>query len=208
MEITIKKKNEDKVLDFVNNAISLFEPNSTGLQGINIHKFNQYTYALSNLIEIIGFKNFEDKTSLITKAIYKSNGLLLNSEEFEKNLIDIRKEVLSKKKEIFYFVFPLEIKYKSIKKLHFTLLNTKINVRSYDYLMKNFDLDDLIEDAHLFRDEKIEASLKSSISYFIIEEKVRDVHKGINSNFDKIELLRSIINFTDQYGILHVFHDG
>lgn len=203
MEITIKKNKEDKVLEFANNAISFFEPNSTTLKGINFHKFDQYIYALSNLIEIQDFKNFEEKRSLIIKAINKSNGSLLNSEDFEKILINIRKEVLNKKKEIFYFVFPLKIKYKSIKKRHFTLLNTKIKVHSYNYLRKNFDLDVLIEDAQLFKDEKIEASLKSSLSYFIIEEKAINVHKGKNSTFNKIELLRSIINFTYQYRILH-----
>jgi hypothetical protein len=203
MEITIKKNKEDKVLEFANNAISFFEPNSTTLKGINFHKFDQYIYALSNLIEIQDFKNFEEKRSLIIKAINKSNGSPLNSEDFENILINIRKEVLNKKKEIFYFVFPLKIKYKSIKKRHFTLLNTKIKVHSYNYLRKNFDLDVLIEDAQLFKDEKIEASLKSSLSYFIIEEKAINVHKGKNSTFNKIELLRSIINFTYQYRILH-----
>lgn len=91
--------------------------------------------------------------------------------------------------------------------MHFTLLNTKIKVRSYNYLRKNFDLNELIEDAQLFNDEKIKASLKSSISYFIIEEKAIDVFKGSFSTFNKIELLRSIINFTYQYGILHFSDD-
>ena len=207
MEITIKKNKEDKVLEFANNAISLFEPNSTTLNGKNFHKFDQYTYALSNFIEIQKFKNFEEKRSLIIKAIYKSNGSTLDLESFKNNLISIRNEVLNREKEIFYFVFPLKIKYKSIKKLHFTLLNTKIKVRSYNYLRKNFDLNELIEDAQLFNDEKIKASLKSSISYFIIEEKAIDVFKGSFSTFNKIELLRSIINFTYQYGILHFSDD-
>jgi len=207
MEITIKKNKEDKVLEFANNAISLFEPNSTTLNGKNFHTFDQYTYVLSNFIEIQKFKNFEEKRSLIIKAIYKSNGSTLDLESFKNNLISIRNEVLNREKEIFYFVFPLKIKYKSIKKLHFTLLNTKIKVRSYNYLRKNFDLNELIEDAELFNDEKIKASLKSSISYFIIEEKAIDVFKGSFSTFNKIELLRSIINFTYQYGILHFSDD-
>ena len=41
MDITIKKNKEDKVLEFANNAISLFKPNSTTLNGTNLHKFNQ-----------------------------------------------------------------------------------------------------------------------------------------------------------------------
>ena len=104
MEITIKKNKEDKVLEFANNAISFFEPNSTTLKGINFHKFDQYIYALSNLIEIQDFKNFEEKRSLIIKAINKSNGSPLNSEDFENILINIRKEFLNKKKEIFYLM--------------------------------------------------------------------------------------------------------
>ena len=199
MDIIIKKNKEDKVLEFANNAISLFEPNSTALNGTNFHKFNQYIYALSNLIEIQDFRGFGEKTSLIIKAIYKSNGSPLNLEDFKKNLMNIRKEVLDKEKKIFYFVFPLKIKYNSIKKLHFTLLNRRIKVRSYNYLRKNFDFGKLIEKPQLFRDEKIEASLKSSLSYFLIEEKATDVDKGSDSTFNKIELLRSIINFSYQY---------
>lgn len=199
MEI-IKKNKEDKVLEFVNNAISLFEPNSTTINGINIHKFEQYIYAISNLITTPGFKNFEDKRPLIIKAIYKSPRHSQNLEDFENNIIYVRNEVLKTQKKIFYFVFPLRIKYKSIKKLHFTLLNTKIKVRSYNYLRQNFDFDELIEHAQSFSDEKIKASLKSSLSYFIIEEKAINVYKGSSSTFNKIELLRSIINFTYQYG--------
>ena len=207
MEITIKKNKEDKVLEFANNAISLFEPNSTTLKGINFHNFDQYIYALSNLINIQDFKNFKDRRSLIIKAINKSNGSPLNLVDFENNLINIRKEVLNKEKEIFYFVFPLKIKYKSIKKLHFKLLNTKINVRSYNYLRKHFKLEELTEDPQLFRDEEIVSSLKPSLSFFIIEEKAIDFHKGSYSTFNKIELLRSIINFTYQYGTLHFSFD-
>ena len=56
MQIRIKKDKEDKVLEFVTTAISLLEPNSTTLAGGNAHKFEykfeQYVYALSNLIKI------------------------------------------------------------------------------------------------------------------------------------------------------------
>lgn len=204
MEIIIKSNKEDKVLEFANNAISLFEPNSIALKGLNFHYFDQYIYALSNLIKIQGFENFEDKRSLIRRAIYESNGSLLNIEDFKNKLIDARREVLNKTKDLFYFIFPLKIKYESIKKVHFTLLNTKIKIRSYNYLKNNFDLDELMDNAHVSSDEKITASLKSSLSYFVIEEKAIDVFKGSESASGTIELLRSIINFSYRYGMINL----
>ena len=72
MQISIKKDKEDKVLEFVTTAISLFEPNSTTLAGGNAHKFKQYVYALSNLIKIHGIKNFNDAQLIILNAIKKS----------------------------------------------------------------------------------------------------------------------------------------
>ena len=65
MQISIKKDKEDKVLKFVTTAISLLE------SGGNAHKFEykfeQYVYALSNLIKIPGIKNlvvFQDRLKL------------------------------------------------------------------------------------------------------------------------------------------------
>ena len=69
MQIRIKKDKEDKVLEFVTTAISLLEP------GGNTHKFEykfeQYVYALSNLIKIPGIKNFNDAQLIIRNAIQK-----------------------------------------------------------------------------------------------------------------------------------------
>jgi len=71
MQIRIKKDKEDKVLKFITTAISLLEP------GGNAHKFEykfeQYVYALSNLIKIPGIKNFNDAQLIIRNAIQNRN---------------------------------------------------------------------------------------------------------------------------------------
>ena len=198
MEINIQKNKEDKVLKFVTSAISLFKPNSNEFTSENFHKFNQYVYALSNLIK--GIKNFNDAQSIIISAIQKSKSYsppTLN--DFENCLEEARREALEKTQEKYYFIFPLKIKYNSIKKRHFILLGTKIKVYSYNYIQKNFSNEKLKAEY----DKKIEESLKPSLTYFVIEEYAIDEYRARHSASDKFELLRSIINFIDQYWTLH-----
>ena len=206
MEISIKKKNEEKVLKFAKTAISLFEPNSNTLRGGNAHKFKQYVYALSNLIKIQGIKNFNDAQSIIRNAIQKSkNDSPLTLNDFKNCLEEARREALEKPQERYYFIFPLKIKYNSIKKRHFTLLGTKIKVCSYNYVQKNFSYEKLKAEAEY--NKKIEESLKPSQTYFVIEEYAIDKYRAGHSASAKFELFRSIINFVDQYGRLH-YHFG
>ena len=56
-------------------------------------------------------------------------------------------------------------------------------------------------------DKKIEESLKPSRTYFVIEGYAMDEYRAGHSAFGKFELLRSIINFIDQYWQLH-YHFG
>ncbi|CAD6491976.1 MAG: hypothetical protein DIAAKJNI_00186 [Candidatus Argoarchaeum ethanivorans] len=197
MEISIKKNKEDKVLKFVTKAIFLFDPDSNTLSEENAHKFYQYVYALSNLITVQGIKNFNDAQSIIRTAIQKSKNyspLALN--DFKSCLEEARREALEKTQQKYYFVFPLKIKYKSIKKRHFTLLGTKVKVCSYNYIQKNFSYEKL-------HDKKIEESLKPSRTYFVIEEYAIDEYRAGHSASEKFDLLRSIINFIDRYCTLH-----
>ena len=209
MQIRIKKDKEDKVLEFVTTAISLLEPNSTTLAGGNAHnfeyKFEQYVYALSNLIKIPGIKNFNDAQLIIRNAIQKLKNYSLTLDNFKTCLNEARREALDKPTKKYYFVFPLKIKYNSLKKRKITLLDTEIKVCSYKYIQKNFSYEELKQKAeHDTRiKEGIKEGLEPSRTYFVIEEYAIDEDRARHSASDKFELLRSIINFVDQYGRLH-----
>jgi hypothetical protein len=208
MEIYIDTKKEAKVLKFVKTVSSLYEPNSTTIRGSeNIQKFDEYIYALTNLIEIQGIKNFNDKQYIIRQAIEKSkDNPQLAIDDFKGSLFEARREMVSKYKKKYYVVFPLKIKYDSIKKRHFTLLDTKINVYNYSYFQRNFNYEELKTQAKY--DKKIKESLKPSLTYFIIEERAINDFRGGHSAYEKIELLRSIINFVNQYMKLHFQFGG
>ncbi len=206
MEFNIKKNKEDKVLKFVKQAIALYEPNSTSLRGDDVHKFHEYVYALSNLIEIPSIKDFNDKLSIIRRAVQKSkNYSKLTIKVFQNRLLRAGEKFLKIKKK-YYVIFPLKIKYNSIKKRRFTLLDTKIKVRSYSYIKKNFSYDKLKEQAA--HDRKIKESLRPNLTYFLIEVYSTDEYKGGNSAFETLELFRSIINFVDQYKKIHFQFGG
>ncbi len=202
MKISIKKDKENKVLKFVTRAISLYKPNSNEFNFENFHRFNQYVYALSNLVGVHGIEN-GDVQSIIRIAIEKSkNYPSLTSNDFEELLNEVgRREYSEKQKKKHYFVFPLKIKYNSMKKRYFTLLDTKIKVCSYNYIQKNFSYRELKAEAEY--DKKIEDLLKPSITYFVIEAYAIDENRAKHSAFDVFEFLRSIINFIDQYWTLH-----
>lgn len=209
MEINIDTKKEVKVLKFVKTVSSLYEPNSTSIHGSeNIQKFDEYIYALTNLIEKIkGINNFNEKQNLIMKAIEKSkDNPQLSIDDFREFLLEAKREMASKHNKKYYVVFPLKIKFDSIKKRHFTLLNTKIKVCNYGYFQRNFKYEELKNQAKY--DKKLRESLKTSITYFIIEIQEINDFRGGESAYEKIELLRAIINFVNQYMKLHFQYGG
>ena len=124
MTVIIKKKNEDKVLKFANDAISCLDSDSKSVSNYNIIPFQRYIYVLSNLIDI---DDFEDNKSLI-KEVLMSNRSLLGVEHFKTKIEDKRNEIQNKNKVIFYFIYPLKIKYGSIEKAHFILRDIKIKI--------------------------------------------------------------------------------
>ncbi|MCZ7382751.1 MAG: hypothetical protein O8C64_14430 [Candidatus Methanoperedens sp.] len=203
MEIQIYPKDEVKVLKFVKTVGSLYDPNSTAISGSeNIQKSDEYIYALTNLITIHGIKNFNHKQYIIRNAIEKSKDIpQMSLDDFKISLFEARKEMVSKYKKKYYVVFPLKIRYDSIKKRQFTLLDTKIKVSNYNYLQKNFKYEELNNQKKY--DEKIKESLNSSRTYFIIEVREIDDFRAVQYSYEKIELLRSIINFINQYMRLH-----
>lgn len=206
-KIIIKIKNEKKVEEFIKIAISLYEPNSVELKNENIYKFDKYVYALSNLIAIDNIKDVTDSQSLIRSAIQKTKDFpQFNLEDYVKSLEEIGANALKKQKERFYFVFPLKIKYTSINKRHFNLFNDKIKIYSYKYILKNFDCEKIKNKAKYVN--KIKESFKPSFTYFVIEEYSTDVYRAEDSAVGKIELLRSIINFVDDLGTLHLMGEA
>lgn len=208
MEIYINTNKEAKVLKFVKAVISLFEPNSTTIRGPeNMQKSSEYLYAMTNLIEIQGIKNFNDKQNIIRHAIKKSkDNPQLALDDFKNYLFEARRETLSKFKKKYYVVFPLKIKYDSIKKRHFSLFDTKIKIYNYKYFQRNFKYEELKNQART--DDKIRASLGGSLTYFIIEVREIDDFRGGRYAYEKIELLRAIINFVNQYMKLHFQFGG
>lgn len=198
MTVIIKKKNEDKVLKFANDAISCLDSDSKSVSNYNIIPFQRYIYVLSNLIDI---DDFEDNKSLI-KEVLMSNRSLLDVEHFKTKIEDKRNEIQNKKKVIFYFIYPLKIKYGSIEKAHFILRDIKIKICSYDEVMQKFPFDE-IRKLPKYMHEKIEANLKPSSSFFIIEMNEINVNRGMSSATDTIELFRSIINFSYHKEIIY-----
>ena len=118
-------------------------------------------------------------------------------DDLKKCLEEAIEEVLEKPQEKYHFIFPMKIKYNSMKKRHFTLLDTKIKVCSHNYIQKKFSYEKLKTEAG--SDKKIEEGLKPSRTYFVIEEYAIDKYKAKHSAYSKFELLRSIINFVSQY---------
>ena len=130
----------------------------------------------------------------------------IKNEKKVEEFIKIGTKALEKQKEKFYFVFPLKIKYTTINKRHFNLFGDKIKIYSHKYIIKNFDCENIKNKARYIN--KIKESFKPSYTYLVIEEYSTDVYMAEESAFGKIELLRSIINFVDDFGTLHLMGEG
>ena len=202
MSIYVKSRNEinkSKVVDYANEAITLFEPNYS-LKGENIFKFEQLTYNLGNFIHIHGFKyNTHDKRYLIQKGLkryskYKNK----NASSFIKA---VNHEVIikyKKQKVKYIIIFPINIDYRWMtKKRHVIIENSKIRFRTYDYIIKYFNFHE--PKTLLSRIRTLDYPI---FTYAIINQTERQYLTAMNKAIDKIELMRGIFNFVFTYGVI------
>ena len=207
MTVTIKQQNESKVIKYIKEANACFNSGTTARSNSNIFKYDSYIYALVNNVKLPSNLNFNEKQGIISKSIV---GLHNDSAIQIENIIidDIKKEIEKQykifktgKPQKFFIIIPSKIKYNSLKKRFFTVKGTKIKIRSFDHLIKNYDFKD--HKTELFHEKETRPFFNSNYSYFEIEEFGRNDVKASNLGWDKFELLRSIINFSSDYRKIH-----
>jgi hypothetical protein len=199
MAIIIKSKDRDKVWRYVTRAISLFEPHSNTLRNQNIHKCKQYEYALANLIKIDRLKiNNQLKRDLIGSAIRRLKSYKRQSLKIFLNCIQLEYEnYLKKPRKKYLVVFPINVRYKTLKKRWFNLLGTKIRACSYNHIRKSFDFNE--PSSLIQQDPVLQHRFFTHFTYFLVEEYAVNDHQAMDSAFHNVELLRAIINFANHY---------
>jgi hypothetical protein len=197
--IKIEPKYEEKVLKYSNHAISLYEPDFS-LVGGNIFEFFEYVYAISKYITNI--KNHGNAREIIKKAleIYrKRNNTTI--EDLRISLNEAEEEFLGEKLKKYFFVFPVNIKYNSLRRKQVSLLKKIIKIRNYDFISKKYDLNDLEKKST--HDGYIENSLNKELTYLIIEECSRGSERAIRQALHEFDLFRAILNFSHDSMRIH-----
>jgi len=202
MPIYVKSKNEknhSKIVDYANEAITLFEPNYS-LQNENIYKFQRITYVLGDLINIHGFKyNTHDKRYLIHKGLERYSKY--KNKSAPSFIRAVNHEVINryKKERVSHIIiFPINIDYRWMKKKrHLIIESSKIRFRSYNYITKNFNFG---EPNKLL--DRIRTLNYTTFTYAIINQTEHHYLTAMNKAIDRLELMRAIFNFVLTYGVI------
>jgi hypothetical protein len=196
MTIKIKPKNKKDTLELIKQSHSKFSKGSFSLVGINIIRYNENIYALSNLIDIDGYKNNDLKRRFIDNAVKKTkNYKKINIYNFKRRLIKEINNHENKPKKDYWVIFPTNIRYAPpiSQKNRFKLGDITFYLRDFGLLRRNFNLNPI---------QKIPPFQNNFSKFFpilnlfiLIKEKGRNIDEVINNSYSKYELLISIINF-------------
>ena len=194
-------RKEDKVSQYVTDAISLYSPRTTTLSGDNIFKFDRIVYILGNLIDIQGFPdNNDQKRGLINRGIRRfSQYRRKSASSFVKAL---ETEINQRERQIpskYLVVFPLNISYNTLRgKRHFVLGKTRLKTRSFAHVADNFDFRRPYDLLHQSR-RSIQGSIYD-FTYIIIEIHAKNQTDAFDIARQRVELFRSLCNFVLSYG--------
>jgi len=195
MEIKFDSKHEGTILKLLNEAHKIL--NSTRGNPI---RYEDIIYALAHLIQIEDDKKKIEhnrrKREFIRIAVENSkNYRKLSVKKFIKRLdIDIN-QFKNKPLKEFWIVFPSNIENNKafINRRSFTLDGTKIYMRNYMQIQKNYDIKGM--ESALVTLQLIRDYLPPSTIYFVIKQRGRDIDETLRKANKKIQLFFSLLNY-------------
>lgn len=204
LKCNVPKKHESKVLNYLKDAIALFDGDT--LSGGNFLKFKEIVYVLGDLINLPPLKsNNQEKRGFISSAIKKAkNYKRLNLYNFRRRIDTEYKNYLKRPKKKYYVVFTNNVEYRSYRgKRLFRVLKTPIRIHNFSYINRNFEFakktwDDLKQQGFPEKDTLL---YLDRCSFFVVEENAVDDNSAFYSAERKKDLLRAIFNYRDTYGI-------
>jgi len=202
VKIIVSTKDEDFVMNLVNEIISLSELNEPGLKykNQNIFKSINRLYVLGETLNITKLEiNNSLKRGFINKAIIKyKNYKNKNYSYFKRGLQTIVENYYNKKEVKYKILFPMNIDYDWIKELKVDKLNNfQIELHDYCYINDKY-LQNNKDELKKFYD--IITSMKKGFSYFIVIVYGRDPQSSFNQANSVIEFYRGLINLKDSGG--------
>lgn len=202
VSIIVSIKDEDFVMNLIDEMISLSEPDQPGLmyKNQNIFKSIDRLYILGDMLNISKLENNNSlKRGLIKTAIIKyKNYKKKNCSYFKRGLKTTVENYYRKKEVKHYILFPMNISYDWIKELKVNKLqNVQIELQDYDYINKKYLQENKGE---LEKHVDVLASMKEGFSYFIVIVYGRDIQSSFNRANSIMELYRGIINLSDSSG--------
>lgn len=194
------RKHPEKVLRYVNDAISLFQPRTTNLQGPNnIIKFEKYLYILGGIIKIPNMLyNNDEKRYLIRKALmkfarYNRHSLYL----FCRAIEAVRKE-RKLPKNPYYVIFPTKLPRKINRKRFFKVENVRLYIRSPRYIRDKFKIPKNIVPQTIFKE--LGRIYNSRFTCLEIKLSARDSDEAFSKAYWWFEIFRALINLNMSYG--------
>jgi hypothetical protein len=147
------------------------------------------------IIPDLQIQDWDIKHGLIYKSLFRlKNKDKQNIFEFQAILANEVKEYLSRPVSKFSIIFPLHVTENSLISFHgFEILDTRLEVRSWDSLDKELDLDTFYEKSKIYLDKE-NISLKTDFTPIFVSSEGSNGDSAFNKIESNFELLRTILN--------------
>jgi len=196
----------EKVLRYVNRAISCYQPGTTTLQGLAIVRFEKYLYILGDLIKIPNMPyNNDEKRYIIRAAIekfasYRRRSLYL----LRKAIQSVRERRNKIPKNSYYVIFPTNLPIKAFSRRKFLKIgNIRLHINSLSVL-KNFTFPSHVIQTTVADLKKVYGSQDICLEIIL---RARDSNEAFSRAYWWFEVYRALINFSLSYGKI-TYHFG
>jgi hypothetical protein len=206
VERSLKKSERMPELIVKDKAKTIFALNTLKKSVIRVFEHDLYHNILLFAVDIKGVERIDTKKSILLSAIsrfsgYKDHSLASFKKAVNKEINERRKA----KKKTFSIIFLLNIdKRYIIRKRIFKINGRVLRHRSHRYILRNYNLSKFVKEAKL-HSKNIGIKIPFNPNMFQhIECKVtaRTATEAFWKAYEDFELLRAIINFSNNFGIL------
>ena len=194
---------EEVVARYVQRLMHILTINKDGrVQTTQHFKLDAYLRILSQTVGIRGVEDPERKRSLIGRAAFRrlKKHRTQSLASFRQALAAEARGHLRRVPATYWILFPLQIPPTQLDRFRwFTVLGTRLTVRSWTRVRSDFDLDAFLEDP-LLPLAGLTISLEADFTPMMATAQGRDSHEAFREAARAFDLFRSLLNLVPKFG--------
>lgn len=199
-------KHDDIVARYVQGLMDILSVGEGGeVSTTELFKLDAYLRILSGTVVITGVEDLERKRSLIGRAAFR------RLKRYRKQSLAAFRQALAAETRRhhrgvpagYWILLPLHIPPTQLERFRwFTVLGTRLTVRSWKRVRADFDLERFLQDTMLPMDG-LTISLEADFTPMMAMVRGRDSHEAFREAARAFELFRSLLNLKGQFGVMY-----